>query len=421
MNLKQLLKPLNIIVTLMKTNTYLSNLTPLRGIAALLTVIFHADLYIAFFGGTLLNDKTSHFITRMYLMVDFFFVLSGFIMCHVYATHFVDAVNGSNFKRFTIARFARIYPLHLFSLLLTVFIFFIGAKFGIPESPVLQVENSVYSFITNLFLLQSMNLHQWFSFTHASWSISTEWWMYMLFPFLVGPFLRLSKLGRVGIFALCVAGYFLIGYVFLPLVTVPDALSFFRTNTTPPFSLNVSYQFGFLRCLFGFMMGMIVYLGYKDEWGKRFLASGYTFLLLILGLGLCLHFAVLDVFTVLFFPFIILSAAYGSQKLNAILASKPLQRIGDWSFSIYLIHQPFINAISVLLLALSQSNPAKQGSPPPKMGILTSWTICLIFIVFVLLLSYLSYRFIEVPARNWINEKWGKKSIPDSSISTVNN
>jgi peptidoglycan/LPS O-acetylase OafA/YrhL len=399
----------------MTANKYLSNLTPLRGIAALLTVVFHVNLVLSLFGGKLLDEKDSSFLDHMYLMVDFFFVLSGFILCYVYAQNFRDSVNGQGFRKFTIARFARVYPLHLFSLLLTTLFLYLLHQWGATVSPILDAENSVYSFITNLLLLHSMNLHQWFTFTHASWSISTEWWMYMLFPFLVTPFMKLSRPGRFFVFALCIVGYFVIGYVLVPLVTVPDALSFFRSNETPPFSLNVSYQYGFFRCLFGFVIGMMVYFGYRENWAKKIFSSGYAFLVLVIGLMSCLHFAVLDVFTVLFFPFILLSAAYGNRNLNAILATKPLQRLGDWSFSIYLIHQPFLYQGSALL-----GNPDKTGIVIPKMTMWNSWLACVAFIAFILFVSYLTYRFIELPARNIINRKWGNQKAHTISISAEN-
>ncbi len=102
------------------TTAYLPNLTPLRGIAALLTVIFHVDLYIGMGGGGLLRTNDSLFITKLYLMVDFFFVLSGFVMCHVYGKWFSHSVDSFSFKKFTIARFARVYPLHFFTLLYLV-------------------------------------------------------------------------------------------------------------------------------------------------------------------------------------------------------------------------------------------------------------------------------------------------------------
>ena len=396
----------------MNTHKYLSNLTPLRGIAALLTVLFHVDIILSILGGHLVDGKVSSILNRMYLMVDFFFVLSGFILCYVYSKNFEGTVKAKDFKKFTIARFARVYPLHLFSLLLTTLFLFLLHQWGAKVSPILDAENSVYSFITNLFLLHSMNLHKWFTFTHASWSISTEWWMYMLFPFLVSPFMKLSKYGRLVIFALCIIGYLVIGYVLVPLVTVPDA-SFHKVS---PFSLNVAYQFGFFRCMFGFVIGMTVYYGYKEDWGKKLFSSGYTFLILIAGLALCLHFAVLDIFTVLFFPCIILSAAYGNKNLNTILASKPLQRLGDWSFSIYLIHQPFLYQGAALM-----QNQDKTGIVIPKMTMFNSWLICMMFIAFILFMSYISYRFIELPARNFINKKWGKQKAHSISILMESN
>ncbi len=385
----------------MNTNKYLTNLTSLRGIAALLTLLFHIDIVLSSFGGHLIDRNSSSILSRMYLMVDFFFVLSGFILCYVYARNFEGRAKSQDFKRFTVARFARVYPLHLFSLLLTTFFLFLLHHFGATVSPILDAENSAYSFTTNLFLLHSMNLHKWFTFTHASWSISTEWWMYMLFPFLVRPFMKLSGAGRLAVFALCIVGYLVIGYLLVPLVTVPDVISFLKVH---PFSLNVAYQFGFFRCMCGFVTGMMAYYAYKANWSRKLLSSGYTFLILISGLALSMHFAVLDVFTVLFFPFILLSAAYGNKNINAIFASRPLQRLGDWSFSIYLIHQPFLYQGAAII-----GIPDRSGSTLPKPGILFCWAICILFVVFILFISYLSFRFIEAPARNFINRKWGNQ------------
>jgi peptidoglycan/LPS O-acetylase OafA/YrhL len=101
----------------MKPSTlYLSNLTPLRGIAAPLPVMFHIDLVFGGLDGLSVRQGDSLVFTRMYLM-DFFFVLSGFIMYHVYGQWFKGHVDKTNFKKFTIACFARVYPLHFCTLL----------------------------------------------------------------------------------------------------------------------------------------------------------------------------------------------------------------------------------------------------------------------------------------------------------------
>ena len=383
----------------MKPVTYFSNLTPLRGIAAILTVIFHVSLMA---GPLAFNTQVLY---RMYLMVDFFFVLSGFIMCHVYGELFSEKVTMPTFKKFTIARFARVYPLHLITLLYTIILFSVTAKLGIPKVPVLQVENSGYSIFTNLLLLQSMNLHHWFSWVHASWSISTEWWAYMVFPFLVMPFSKLSSAGKIAVTLLCFGGYLFITFIIMPIVPFPAEIPFVKMDPAW-LTVNVAYQFGFIRCLCGFVLGMMMYQGFKTDWGKKILANGYVFLSAAAGLFLSMHFALPDVVTISFLPFILLSAAYGSPSINKVLSVKALQKIGDWSFSIYLVHQPLLYTIGSIL---SYYNPVNPNNPPTAPSLLVAWAICVSFIALTLIVSSLTYRFWEVPARKWINAKSTKR------------
>ena len=387
----------------MKPVTYFSTLTPLRGIAALLTVIFHVSLM----AGPLVNH--TQVLSRMYLMVDFFFVLSGFIMCHVYGDLFSGEVTMPAFKKFTIARFARVYPLHFITLLYTVILFYVSAKLSIPKVPVLQVENSGYTIVTNLLLLQSMNLHHWFSWVHASWSISTEWWAYMVFPFLVKPFSKLSSAGKIAVTFLCFGGYLFITFIIIPIVPFPAEIPFVKIDPNS-LSVNVGYQFGFIRCLCGFVLGMMMYQGFKTDWGKKILANGYVFLLAVFGLFISMHFGLPDVITIGFLPFVLLSAAYGSPSIIKLFSAKPLQKLGDWSFSIYLVHQPLLFTIGSIVSYLNPVNPNSQpAGPPPAPGMLMAWGICVGFIALTLFVSSLTYRFWEVPARKWINTKSAKR------------
>ena len=387
----------------MKPVTYFSNLTPLRGIAALLTVIFHVGLMA---GPLAFNTQV---LNRMYLMVDFFFVLSGFIMCHVYGELFSGEVTMPAFKKFTIARFARVYPLHLITLLYTIILFSVTAKLGIPKVPVLQVENSGYSIFTNLLLLQSMNLHHWFSWVHASWSISTEWWAYMVFPFLVKPFSKLSSAGKIALTLVCFGGYLFITFIIIPIVPFPAEIPFVKISPAS-LSVNVGYQFGFIRCLCGFVLGMMMYQGFKADWGKKMLGNGYAFLLAVLGLFISMHFGLPDAITIGFLPFVLLSAAYGSPSINKLFLAKPLQKLGDWSFSIYLVHQPLLFTIGSIVAYLNPVNPNNPSAgPPPAPSLLVAWAICVGFIALTLFVSSLTYRFWELPARKWINAKSTKR------------
>jgi peptidoglycan/LPS O-acetylase OafA/YrhL len=378
---------------------YLSNLTPMRGIAALLTVIFHIDLFM---GGALVHPAASSLLSRMYLMVDFFFILSGFIMSHVYGNRFTNRVTRADFKKFTIARFSRVYPLHFVMLFTIMFIYFLFGKLGAPRNDILEVDNNLYSVITNLLLLHSMNFHNWFTWVHASWSISTEWWAYMIFPFLVAPLFKLKSRGRFMVCVLCFLGYFCIMFFIIPLVTVPKELSFITINRSD-WMINVAYEYGFIRCLCGFILGMMMHHAYRDGWGRKIFSSGRLMILLVLAAFTSMHFHLPDIITVLFFPLLLLCGAYGSEGINRLFSTRPMQRLGDWSFSIYLVHQPILIAIFYIIMLVT--HPAANGAQPALPPLWMAWLIAVVLIAIILVASYFTYRFIENPARRWLNAK----------------
>src|SRR5579871_2767592 len=155
---------------------YLSNLTPLRGIAALLVAIFHFEMAIARF----VPAQTTMFFEKCYLMVDLFFIMSGFIIFHVYRESFANAIKKEKLKKFIVARFARIYPLHIFSLLLLVILVIAFSPAGTYPN---RIEDPS-AILTNVFLLQSYYIHNIFTWNIPAWSISAEWISYMLFPLI---------------------------------------------------------------------------------------------------------------------------------------------------------------------------------------------------------------------------------------------
>jgi peptidoglycan/LPS O-acetylase OafA/YrhL len=139
---------------------YLSNLTPLRGIAALLVAVFHFEMAM----GRFVPARISMFFEKSYLMVDLFFVMSGFIMVHVYGRSFGGVMGDGglwvagrgdvglrkdNLRKFFVARFARTYPLHLFTLLLLVLIVRYLTNWGHP--PILLEQPR--DILPNVFLL----------------------------------------------------------------------------------------------------------------------------------------------------------------------------------------------------------------------------------------------------------------------------
>jgi len=227
----------------------------------------------------------------------------------------------------------------------------------------------------------------------------------MVFPFLVVPFQRLNKSTKAIVALICFAGYLCITFFIIPLVTFPKEIPFVKVDPSQ-LSINVAYQYGYLRCLCGFILGMVVYEAYKLNWLKNIISNGYILVSLFLAVIVCMHFNLPDFITIIFFPFILLCGAFGSPKIDKLFRTTVLQKLGDWSFSIYLTHQPLLFTISAVLFYLNPTDPNKTPSgPPPKPDIFTAWLICLAFIALVLFVSYLTYRFFEVPVRNWINQK----------------
>src|SRR5438270_9371433 len=94
----------------------LASLTPLRGIAALWVVIFHFCWYFP----AVHPERYTGAVYKGYLAVDMFFVLSGFVITHVYKEGFARRVTSRHYRDFLKARVARIYPLHITVLLLFV-------------------------------------------------------------------------------------------------------------------------------------------------------------------------------------------------------------------------------------------------------------------------------------------------------------
>src|SRR5215467_3934976 len=131
---------------------YLTTLTPLRGIAALIIVIFHCNLMYRPF----LPPGHTLFLDNCWLWVDFFFVLSGFIMCYVYGKKFKKSVSFSEFKKFMGARFARVYPLYFFTMIIAFFACVVIVRYSVPLDPFLVTMFDPKSLPACLLLIQSM-------------------------------------------------------------------------------------------------------------------------------------------------------------------------------------------------------------------------------------------------------------------------
>jgi peptidoglycan/LPS O-acetylase OafA/YrhL len=152
-------------------------LESVRGVAALLVVLFHGSPWSPW-------TFDLAIIRNGYLMVDLFFVLSGFVICRAYAHRLT---NLSEVMKFQFLRFGRLFPVHLLFLMLFLLAeiakCMAASSLGIKSSNSSPfVQNTWQAFFEQLMLIHSLwPTGNTATFNGAAWSISTEFYTYLLF------------------------------------------------------------------------------------------------------------------------------------------------------------------------------------------------------------------------------------------------
>ena len=341
--------------------TDLKPLTSLRFFAAVWVV-----LYVNW--SKLAGAPTSPLVEKGYLGVELFFVLSGFILCHVYLQKFGEG--RLNYNGFLWARLARIYPMHLATLLS------LGAM-GLAASAVgLQVDPSVLAWTSlpaNLTLTNAWGLAPQAGWNHASWSISAEWFAYLCFPVFASAAWRLRlrpRLAVLGALAL-LSGLYEI---------------FPRLAGFPLDSATIAW--GALRIVPCFAYGCAIYLLWRSGAVQRrqFAQAGALFCgAAILTAGLI---GASDILIVgLFGPLVLCLAALTSTG-SRFGTGRILVYLGKISFSMYMLCIPW-SVFFVNIATRFMHTPTKQLP-------LSVW---MVLIAGLIPLGALAYHFIEHPAQ----------------------
>lgn len=358
---------------------YYTVLESFRGIAALSVAVHHL---------LIVNGHQKAFFAGSAIMVDFFFLLSGFVMTHAYGD---KILNGLHFWPYLRARIARLYPLHL--VLLLLWVPYILAKIwvfqtrGIGMDP--APDNDLISFVANLLMLHAMGLFDHLSWNYPAWSISVEFWAYIVF-FLV---LRFSP------------RRYLLVLLVMSLVSA-IAVAILALNDPHHRGILYTYDYGFLRCLmsFGFGVGLyVLHKGFRVEapqWLRSLIeialfAACYVAVVLSLK-GVAWQFAAIGVFAVTIFWF---SDSKG--PVSRVLSTRPMLYLGVISYSVYMTHAIIVamveNVFRYIVKLPLVLDFAGDGRPPldtPWAGLITLGTVAL-----VIAFSSLTYRYIELPGK----------------------
>jgi len=356
----------------------LPGLTPLRGLAALWVVFYH---FSADYLPQLNTKEFSHIIPEGYLAVDLFFLLSGFVLAHVYGAG-LEGGRGLRFLPFIRARLARVYPLHLFVLIafvsLTLAVGLLHHEAGQPFAPMpLTGERSLLALIANLFLLQGVHAGA-LSWNYPAWSISTEFMAYLAFPLLLPLVWRAGSKLRLT--------------VGLALLAALAGFSY----TTGDYFNQWDGAVAVLRCLDEFLIGCLAYVGFGRNVGRIFASDWIAFATLGL-LVLLLQSDGPDIATVLLFAPLIIATVANDGLYARLLNARPLIWLGEISYSLYLVQDLVKYATTHLLDAAGLYHRTALSLP-------ASLALCATMIVLCLVLSTLTYRLVEQPARRCLKQ-----------------
>ena len=357
--------------------TDLRALTSLRAFLAVGVVLFHYQLQwdpaLGF----------SPIIERSRLAVDAFFMLSGFILAHVYGPSF--AAGTFNYRRFIVARIARLYPLHLAVLAGVLVMVIVARAAGIQYDPATYTAEG---FLKTLLLVQA-----WFpslvgyNWSGPSWSLSAEWFAYLLFPAYALIAMKLKTRPWVLLF-LGVLGF-----------AVIDAVYGQMFGKVLP---RAEDDMGILRILPEFLIGMALYgLGRRWEWsrGSAIGASAVaTFCLL-----LAMQFSLDDRLVVALAAPLILTWSMLARTAKAGPLSTPLAVFsGEASFALYLVHIPLLVAYKGIASELRGIDSGFYMSPLELAGL---------FVVTVAAAAALHLG-VEKPGRRWIRRRFEGRTPP---------
>lgn len=312
-----------------------------------------------------------------WLGVDLFFVLSGFVISYVYAPQ-LRQWRWEGMLRFLKLRLARVYPAHLATTVLLIPLYAAGVSFFGYRAP--HGDFSVAKLLYSLVLLNGWGLPNSNGWNNVSWSVSSEWFAYLTFPFLT---LVIGRVKSVATNLLIIASVLA---VTLGLATLLNGGSKYMLDQ----------QYTLVRVSAEFLIGCLTYNIFRALPPHRNL-DGPMSLVVAAIIGLCVVGApaLADVSFIVLFALLVLSLSHPGPLGSAMFGSRPAVYLGEISYSIYLIHPTVLVFVRRL---------ATHVAPTPGTSALL--LIFAIYLAAAIASAHVLYRFVEQPARAYLRRRW---------------
>lgn len=350
-----------------------------RGLSASFVALFHLQAYSHFYDFSLLRHS--------YLFVDFFFVLSGFVIT---ANYRKKLLSNFSFWQFMFLRFGRLYPLHFATLIALVGLEVLRYQFsgllGGEVASKFYGSNSVEAIITNALLIQGLHVHDELTWNMPSWSISVEFYTYAIFAI-----------------ALLLLRNWIYLFVVFVFITAPIFLLIFVGH------IDTQYDFGLIRCVLGFFIGFVCYdlhtLIKRDDGFCNPVSASITSAEIVC-VGLIISFVCFcgdgtpSLAAPAVFGLAVLTFSFEGGFVSKILKARPFVFLGTLSYSIYMMHMLVQIGIRYALQLAERKtgivlfNDSRMGAEMWQGDI--SYIVTMALIVGV---SIFTYNFIEQPGR----------------------
>lgn len=357
---------------------HIEPLTGLRGFAALFVVVYHLS------GGFLPNLSVGDtmLLAKGYLAVDLFFLLSGFVMMHVYGGTFGERLRRSDLSSFALARFARLYPLHAtilfgFVLLEALKLVLLALDPGLPDVEAFVGGRTLGPFFLHATMTHGLGLFPGPSWNGPAWSIGAEWIAYLVFPAFV---LMLGQMEGAG-------GRPFFAALFLALGAVLALIG------SGGVGLDVTYVGGLWRCLVEFSLGVMLYRIHASGRMRR-LGGDLPALALLAALALALHLGIADILVVPLLALLILALAEDRGRVAGVFRGRAALFLGTVSYSLYMVH----------ILMIELANLASRALTHEPLGVHlgegASFAVLFLGPLGAILAATALHRFVELPGRD---------------------
>ena len=339
-----------------------------------------------------------------YLWVEFFFALSGFILTYVYGARALEFLHGKTHRDFLIARLSRLYPLHLAMLLyiLALMLILNGIAHATGGQSIYEAQYhpivTWQTFIGNLFLVQAWNIYSSLSWNGASWFVSVEFLLCLLFSI----YLILARGGWLSAFGLIAAG--VAGLAFLSL--------------TGKHGLDITFHNGIFRGMSAFGVGVglcALYGKTKDfaatlpEWA---ISMAQAVVLLWMGWGMFDNgwsHTPRDIYTVLPMLALVYVLAFDRGFSARFLQTRTLTKLGEWSYAIYMGQTAWLQLIRFFESGYPSDDTLVFGV---RFGDLIWWPEPFLLLAVCIVWGWFLCTYIEIPANRALRRFFASHPAP---------